>query len=231
MKVTLIGYEEAAHILKAGESTVRRAVSKGNLTKVEISGKVQHVIEEQVRLFENESQIRKSLLKDDRLAVWENYKTIAENYTAYKRQDIHGNTLSAKFQTPTLTSPLDPFIMNEEDYNGIMRTLDVLERIEQLSNSNAEEDLKKSTSLLPRNESELAKRIEQLSEQIVKNAKDENFTKVVDFIEQVYEQGEGIPIFPTSALAILPYIRAFILRNLAKQKEQLPIEAETVEIK
>lgn len=69
-----VSYLEAAKLLNCSINTIHKAVQDGRLSKAPSTSKQQKLIKEQVMLFLGKSHIRKSMLSEEELYLWNNYK-------------------------------------------------------------------------------------------------------------------------------------------------------------
>ncbi len=70
MNTTPIPDRKAASRLGVSYATIRNAADRGDLTRFPMTGQLQHVIEEQVMLFEGMSRIIREKLPPDKLKKW-----------------------------------------------------------------------------------------------------------------------------------------------------------------
>lgn len=70
MNITPIPDREAASKLGVAYSTIRNAVDRGDLVRFPMKGQLQHVVEEQLMLFEGMSRIVREKLSPEKLRKW-----------------------------------------------------------------------------------------------------------------------------------------------------------------
>jgi hypothetical protein len=113
---TAIDYKQAADLLGVSIGNIRTAASRGMFTKLPVTNQKQHLIKEQVELFQGKKQIRKGALSREEAALWHKYDQLAAQS---QQQEVSQ-------QTSATPSPATP------DLSDALRGLDFLVKIGRL---------------------------------------------------------------------------------------------------
>lgn len=98
---TPISDKEAAKLLGVSYGAIRQSVARGDLTRVPMAGRIQHVAKEQVMLFRGKKMLRSSLNGNERKA-WEEINAA-----------ILGKTKAPVTSSQTTMEPLIEYFINE----------------------------------------------------------------------------------------------------------------------
>jgi hypothetical protein len=112
MDITPIPDREAATMLGVKYQTIRNAVKRGDLTRIPVTGQLQHVAREQVILFQGMKFVKKDFLSEDYRKTW---MQIKRNIEARNEREVPQGT---PFSVRSLIQRLQPLLQDTPEHRA-----------------------------------------------------------------------------------------------------------------